>query len=498
MKLLSPCSEVVKAILDYWPEIPTFVAEKVKTWRGLKAATLIPFSQNLADSLYERLKNNDEVEVFKDQYYHSWGSAGLKVQGRQPWYFPYSLIQLCAFGVTLDDLLTEIDKGDIFIDFSHFIDTIARIDRTLSVSFKTREIDLFRAILMEINEREPGTLGIPSFTRLSEIIGISLTQVRNYWLNLDKFFVVRILINYGKVGLHPVLVKHGRELTDLEKQYTKSSFFDHGDYYSLLFIPWNSNWVEANERDDCNFVSLGEIQRMDYNWNLTHFTENAEIRWGSYPGLLRQNIRMEPAISMDFIVRKDVEGMHIQDFKIIDEMAKVVGKYTEAVKELGFTESYFSQRVKFLSENGFFYPTVFFRQCGLDAEMLLVLYAHSDSQSSIKMLERTASSLIYFPNMMVYLGTDCLLARLLMPSKWVNQFLLEFQNLSEPDGQWYDSGLRAVTHHGRTRSSIMNPLSNLWQLIVEHKRSDNRPGKLNIDWTFEIPATSENSSPKSH
>jgi len=185
MDLPFPCSDIVKEILSYWEEITIFVAENVKTWRTAK--NVLSFSQPLADNFYEKFRNSREAEILKDKYFSTWGSIGIKAEGRDAWYFPYPLIELIIFSVKLEDITAELAKVDTFVDLPIFIDAVTRLASAMSVNFKTREIDVLRIMVMSTLERESG-IGIPSFSEVALSLNISHTQARNYWTNLDKFF----------------------------------------------------------------------------------------------------------------------------------------------------------------------------------------------------------------------------------------------------------------------------------------------------------------------
>ncbi|MHA2297659.1 MAG: hypothetical protein ACXAEU_13760 [Candidatus Hodarchaeales archaeon] len=490
MRILPPCSEIVESILGYWSDIATFIENNVSTWRKLKADNIIDIGQKLGDEFYERFKNSQEAIVTKGKYFYTWGAIGIRAEGRPTFYFPYTLIELAAFNTSFDDIMAEITSGDLYVDLLTFIDAIIRIVRRLSINFKTREIEALKVIVMSTLEREGSKIGIRSFTELAQHLNLSLAQARNYWTNLDKFFARGIHIDYGKIGLKPVLVKHIRPLTSLEKQYTKYSFFDHDCYYSLLFIPRESSWVETNEIQDCDFISLGDINRMDFEWNLKNLTEIAETRWGSYPGLQRKHLKKKPACTIYYDHFTDSKGFHIKDFLILNSLSTTIDKSKDAAKDLGISTSYYSQRVSFLLDNYICIPRIDLHNVGLDLEMFLVLHERNNTGSEMKtIIERVNNCLLHFPNAETYWGDNSLLAKISIPSRMMAQYLLEVQNLSEPGGHWYDSEITAITHNSRTRSSIKNGLTNLQDLIIPRKTGYER-GKLNIDWSFEIPVES--------
>lgn len=489
MKILFPCSDLVKGILEYWSDISSFVNENVKSWRNLKINTILAFSQEIADDFFQRFTENVEVEIIKDKFYNSWGVVGIEIENRYTWYFPYNLIQIAAFGITLDDILGKFARQE-FVDFAVFRDIIANLSNNISVDFKRREIEFIKAVVELTLEKEGESIGIPSFTELASCLGVSSTQIRNYWKNLDKFFGTGILINYGKIGLKPVLVRHERQLTSLEKQYTMYSFHDRNHFYSLLLIPCTSSWVETNEFGGNDFESLGNVQRMSTGWNLTHLTEKSSSRWGPYPGILGSHLRKNPDYLIEFDCTNIVEGLHAKDFRILNSLSIVFDRAKNSSKELGVSESYFSQRMSFLLRNHLCYPRINLRNCGIDAILFIILHSRKgweDRTSSI--IERVNNSLVYFPFSTIYQGNSSLLALIKMPSKWMNEFLLEFQDLTERGGILYENGVIAITHHGLTRNTYVNRMNNLHELVVS-RNADNKPGRLSIDWSFEIPLTS--------
>jgi len=486
MRLLIPQSEIVTGILDNLQKISLFVTKEIKTWRKLTVKNIIAFSQPLADDFYYKFSNSSEAKVIKDKYYPAWGCVGIKVEGRPTWYYPYSLIQLVTFNVEIKDLLVELSFADEFIDVPFFIDTVTRMASSMVVKFKQREIDVLKFLVMSTQEEQIPELTI-TFAEIARGLGMSMTQARNYWTNLDKFFSTGIHIDYGKVGLRPVLVKHGRELTELEKKYTKYSFHDRSLYYSLLFIPTDSSWVEINEMQDTSFESLGDIRRMDYEWNLTHLPEEIEGRWGSYPRMNRKQLKRKPACSIHYGYSQAIKGLHVRDFEILDSLFRSVGRTKETAAEIGVTSAYLSQRTGFLMEKRVIIPRVDLHYCGLDVEVFLIIHCNEENETTKRIIDRVTNNLIYFPNVEIYSGEECLLAKIKISSRWMNQYLLETQNLSEPGGYWYDNGIKAITRHSRTKSSIKNPLSNLHELVIPRKIGT--PAKLGIDWSFEISDT---------
>jgi len=315
--------------------------------------------------------------------------------------------------------------------------------------------------------------------------------ILDYFPVISTFASTGIHIDYGKIGLRPVLVKHGRELTDLEKKYTKYSFHDSSlfdsHYYSLLFIPVDSSWVEINKMNDTSFESLGEIRRRDVEWNLTHLTEEIEGRWGGYPGMNRKHLKRKPACSIHYGYSQAIKGLQIRDFEIVSSLHNTVGRINVTAAEIGVTSAYLSQRTGFLTEKKVVTPRRDLHYCGLDVEMYLVLYSDEGNRETGKIMEQVNNSLIYFPSAEIYSGEECLIVLIKMPSKWMNQYLLEIQKLTEPGGEWNEKGVKAVTRHSRTRSTIKNPLSNLNELVIPRK--EGVQSKLVIDWSFEISET---------
>ncbi|MHA1166541.1 MAG: hypothetical protein ACTSRU_01885, partial [Candidatus Hodarchaeales archaeon] len=237
---------------------------------------------------------------------------------------------------------------------------------------------------------------------------------------------------------------------------------------------------------DPGFQLLGELERIDFSWNLTHFTEKIDHRWGSYPGIQRKSIMRNSLWTLKFNRDYVVDGFHRKDFEILQLLSNTIGRTKEAASYLDVSESYYCQRMAFLAENSVFVTQKNLFLCGLDVNMFLVLYTETEEKESKKILHSVKNGLLYLPNASIYTGECCLIAYIKIPSKWLNNYMLEFQNLTEPGGLWYENGINAVTHNCRTRSSIVNPMTNLKDLVILQK---NHPGKLGLDWTFEIPRT---------
>ncbi|MHA1449987.1 MAG: hypothetical protein ACTSP4_11260, partial [Candidatus Hodarchaeales archaeon] len=468
------------------PEIKSFVTGNAISWRKLRVNIIKDFSRELAEDLYINHRDNGEAKVFKDKYYDSWGAVAIKIESRNAWYFPFSLIQLATFSITLDDILTRFERKD-FVDLIEFFDIIAYLANTYSVNFKAREVEFLKTIVELTSEKDGLNISLPSFAEISQCMGISATQTRNYWANLDKFFSTGTFINYSKLGLKPVLVKHSRKLTSLEKQYSKYSFFDKGCYYTLLLIPYRSTWVEENKYgNNSDFKPLGVMNRMDSSMNLTHFTENAANRWGPYPGITGKIMKRDPDHTIIYDRENTVNGLHIKDFLILNSLSVVFNRSKQSSCEIGVSESYFSQRLSFLLRNKLCIPRVDLYNCGLNGVVFLVLYANVDGKETDEIMERVNNNLNYFPSTIIYRGNTCLLALIRMPSGWMNEFLLDFQNLTEQGGLFYTKSITGIFHHGRTRMTYINKMDNLHELVVPRKDSE-KHGKLCIDWSFEIP-----------
>jgi len=474
---------MVKGILDAWPKLASS-KEKIRNWRGLKARNIFPLSKPVADEFYEEYKDSTEARVIKDNYYYTWGTIGLEIEGRNNWYFPYLLIHLNAFGLGFEDVINELSRLDDFIDLTKLVDTIVRLNNNVSVDFKKREIEFLKTLITEKNDSIHGVL---TYEEISKILGISQGQVRNYWKNLDKFFKMNIYINYSKLGLFPVLVKHDHGLSELEKKFTRFSFHYNGNYYSMVLIPFNSTWIDENLSDPrFDFQLLGTIKKVDFDWNLTHFTENALDRWGTYPGIQRKSIKRASTLTVEFDPDKRIDGFHRKDFEILHLLSKTIDRTKTAASYLGISESYYCQRMKFLAENSVFFTIKRLFLCGLDVNMFLVLYTREDNEKGKEILRKVGNGLVYFPGTAIYSGDTCMIAIIRIPSRWLHQYMLEFDDLTEPGGLWYENGISAATHNCRTRSSIVNPMTNLKDLVILQK---NHPGKLGLDWTFEIPRT---------
>ncbi|MHA1450736.1 MAG: hypothetical protein ACTSP4_15115 [Candidatus Hodarchaeales archaeon] len=475
------CTAMVKGILDAWPKINSS-NEVIKNWRGLKAKKIIPISKPIADAFFETFKDSKEARVIKDNYYYTWGTIGIEIEGRNIWYFPYLIIHLNAFGLGFEDVVSELSRTDDFIDISKLVDTIDRLNSSISVNFRKREIEFLKTLITEKNDLIHGIL---TYEEIGQILGISHGQARNYWKNLDKFFKMSIYINYSKLGLFPVLVKHNHELSDLEKKYTRFSFYDNGNYYSTVLIPYYSSWIEENQSDP-RFQLLGTIKKVDFDWNLTHFTEKAQDRWGTYPGIQRKSIRRTSSLTVVFDPDKRIDGFHRKDFEILQLTSKTIGRARTAASYLDISESYYCQRMAFLAEKSVFITLKSLFLCGLDVNMFLVLYTEKDNEKGKDVLKKVSKGLVYLPGTAIYSGDNCMIAIIRIPSRWLHQYMLEFSNLTEPGGLWCENGIKAVTHNCRTRSSIVNPMINLKDLVILQK---DHPGKLSLDWTFEIPRT---------
>jgi hypothetical protein len=474
------CSPEVARILDNWQEISWFVTNTIKTWRKLRADEIIDFSLKLADLYYEEFKYSEEIEVIKEQItYYTWGSVAISVKGREPVYYPYMAIQLEVFGVGYEDILNELRRQDGYITMVMLVDVIARLEYRLSVDFTKREIEVLKTIVIKRNHLN---FGILMFTEVGKIIGISKVQARRYWKNLDKFLDSGIFINYGKLGLMPVLVKQARELTKLERDYTRYSFYDQGNYYSLLFIPWKSRWIEENETEE-HFQLLGRIDEMDYGWNLTDFMEKTINRWLNYPGLWKKDAIKGRSTNIKFDENDMIlDELRRKDFDILNTISEDIGRLKDMANLLNVSESYISQRISFLSEHSIFCTKVDLVHCGLDYDLFLVLY--TEKQQVNDTLQRIKLSLSYFPQRIVFSGDQCLLAKIRIPSKWLKYLLHEVQDLTDPGGEWYENKITSIVHCTRTRSSIKKKLTDLRKLVVMNKKDRNKPL---YEWTFEMP-----------
>ncbi|MFW9997740.1 MAG: hypothetical protein ACFFD4_37215 [Candidatus Odinarchaeota archaeon] len=473
-------SEMVKEILSEWEAIYHFTVTEVRTWRRLKVDRIESFSRELADSFYEKFKDSSEALVTKDYFYSKWGTVAITAGGISPWYYPFSLIELCAFGVELDDLLDELGNHDNLINIHQFSTAIINLERSVSVRFKRREIEILTLIT---TRRDDTSTGILTYEELATILGLSRPVVKEYWENLKRFFLAGILINYGKIGLFPVAVKHYRELTPLEKQYTKYSFY-HGSYYhSLLFIPRESSWVEENQQVDDEFELLGPVDRMDHGWNLTYLTEKPERRWGSYPGIQKKSVALTGDTMIFDRNERPLEGLQVKDFAVLKALAHNVGRLKTGASYLNVSEAYYSQRVSFLAEKGVFVTKVDLYACGLDVDLFIII--HTERNTGKEIIKEVPNTLSFFPHRVVFSGEHCLLAKIKIPSHWLRRFFVDIENLTEPGGHWYDKGITAATHVNYSRDSLVNRLINLDELIVKTKSGVGE--RVTVDWTFEIP-----------
>ncbi|MFW9993974.1 MAG: hypothetical protein ACFFD4_18160 [Candidatus Odinarchaeota archaeon] len=474
------CSDMVREIIGNIETVRQFYSEEIRTWRRLQVKRILPFSLRLANDFYEKFRNVSEATVLKDDFYTNWGSVTIETSGRPPWYYPYMIIDLVMFNANFDYMFKELRRKDDFITIGAFIDAAVRLGYSLSVDFEPEEIGVLKTIFAK---RGSSKIGIISFNELATHIRTKTWSAKYYWEILNKFFHPSIVIDHGKLGLFPVLIKHKRELTDLEKQYTLYSFHNNGYYFTLIFIPKESSWLETNESGGEGFEILDFIERLDHGWNLTHFTEKASERWGYYPGLHRKDVI---EVTRDEIIynrnQHSVKGVHARDFEILASLNRGLGRMSDAAAQLGIHVSHFNRRITFLKENEVFYPKVSFHRCGLDIEQFLIFYARNLGGKQI--ISRIKTSLAYFPYAIMYSGKNSLMARIQMPSRWLRDFSIELAELVAPGGAW-EGQVEVSTGPSWVRNTIRNKLSDLHKLVVITTEETGQ--QLSYTWTFELP-----------
>ena len=72
MKILFPCSNIVKGILEYWPEISSFVSENVKTWRNLKIKT----EGNMKTKMPDQAPTQVRIAVYRSMFNYNTSVEG--------------------------------------------------------------------------------------------------------------------------------------------------------------------------------------------------------------------------------------------------------------------------------------------------------------------------------------------------------------------------------------------------------------------------------------
>ncbi|MHA1448300.1 MAG: hypothetical protein ACTSP4_02640 [Candidatus Hodarchaeales archaeon] len=484
------CSPMVAYIVQKWDNISRYVEKEIRSWRDLKIKRISKFSYDLAVEIERKFSDETGIDFVKDIWFDSWKSIGIKIEGRDPWYYPYSIILLCTFNITKADIIAELERKSSFIDIIAFIDVCIRKENRITIDFNRNEVDFLNYVMFT---RTDSIWEIPSFEELGRLMSSNLPESKTggntsryrtrglaYWKKLDKFFNTGILLNYCKIGLSPVVVIHSRELTELEKKYTKYSFFERGDYYSLLFIPAESSWIKENE--GIHFKSPGKILKLEVGWNLTHFTPKAENRWGYYPGLVRKSIDKIPDYSFTFDEYcNTITGFHEKDFQLLAELSRTIGRIITTARQLTVTEPYVHQRVSFFSQNKIFHTKVDLHYCGLDTGLFIFL--HSADGRNIDLLNDVRINLKYFPNYVIFSNDHCLYAKVKIPSRWLLDLITEVNELDTPKGAFNDGEIVFRMKNYRTRESIRKSLNDLSNLVIFHKNVD---GLNRLDWTFEI------------
>ncbi|MFW9928660.1 MAG: hypothetical protein ACFFD1_04650 [Candidatus Thorarchaeota archaeon] len=445
-----PCSEVVQYLIHDYIKIEQNPPIPKKNWRQLgRSEKVTNFKKNLATDFIDRFKNSEEVKL--SLYFENDVMLSSFKNDTVFFYHPSFFIALYYGNICLRDILEQLKRKGIFIDLKGFVDVIFNFYNLINRDFKLKEVELMKLVVYTRNKVETLHSQFLTFKQAGKILGIRKEQAKTYWYNLLFHILCPVAINHSSLGLDLVFISHKRKLTDFEERFVRISVYWNKSYFTLIFVPKSSDWLQSNELEDENFVIYGKVTDYEENHFLNFLNPKMIDRWGQYPGV---NTNRPLKTSLVAINLQTDSRFPIQkkDLEIIDLILIDVGRLKETAQALNVSESYLNQRLKIMVKKEIIFPSPKIENVGLDCYYIFVLQGIKNSQ----ILERITNNLRYFPSIALFKGKDFLVGRIYFPQKWLRQYLNELDDLFGPGGYLEEETCLAFTKEIFSRGTIIH------------------------------------------
>jgi len=384
------------------------------------------YHRELAGDFLTRAGTFVDCSVHRDACYYTRDSVRIETRGKRTLYFPADMLMLLLFhdnAVEKLELKLEKWSGTCPDLLDRLVLEVERMLAGIDPVFKRREVDILNTLMnpgFAVKNAASFHGKYASCKEISQWINLTSKVTGKYLKQVGLFTAKKAAINFPAMGLMPVLF--------IEKETSPG---ETPRSSGILHYFTRDGLEIALEIRPAGYSFPGEpLPCHDYSTNVLNIADR-ESRWGTYPGLVTSSMMNRLKKWVEFDHRgQNIRKPGLKDMVVLDQVAREVADLKDLSELTGVSSTRVYRQLAKMAANKIITPVNTVRYCGLNTVMLLALVKKEGGNS---LFDTVKSNLSLFPSAETFHSEKALFSRIQMPSRWLNGFLHDMDDLLQSE-----------------------------------------------------------------